>query len=188
MSEEADDDGVGWSKAGCKVFGLHLNFDIRNFRVRKRPNAVDETRQRGWNKCSPWKKRKKLLSYWMLSVQSKTQKIINVKVWFKVWVWALLSEVCNCWEVKTEFGRQKTQNLTQNFKNQTWSFRWKMPFYGLLQSFTPIPRITRVFGSWKNPRYVKRAWVIIITRARLRWASGELDAVNRVRFLYIYRA
>ena len=33
-----------------------------------------------------------------------------------------------------------------------------------------------------------RSFVIIITWARLRRATGELDAVNRARFLYICRA
>ena len=31
-------------------------------------------------------------------------------------------------------------------------------------------------------------YVMIITRARLRQATGESDAINRVRFLYICRA
>ena len=46
MSEEADDDGVGWSKNGCEVSGLYLILNILNFRVVKK--------RRGWDKCNPW--------------------------------------------------------------------------------------------------------------------------------------
>ena len=39
-----------------------------------------------------------------------------------------------------------------------------------------------------SPFFGQECKSIIITRARLQPAEGELDAVNRLRFLYIYRA